>query len=144
MNVDTNTTPETEAVETIVQSERYLVASIDNTKIAFPAFLVQEIMVFKRSQILQLPFYNQSLRGVVHHQNQVVPLVSGKTIFFEKADRTGYNDITAVRLNQTAEKLAGIAIIVDRMVENLSKEELSEEKIFQLGDIPPHVWQPRT
>ena len=141
MELDTNTTQA--PIVPISQSERYLIASIEKSKVAFPASLVQEIMVFKRSQILQLPFYDQSLRGVVHHQNQVVPLVSGKTIFLEKADRTGYTDITAIRLNQAAEKLAGIAIIVDRMVENLSKEELSEERIFQLGDIPPHIWQPQ-
>lgn len=135
------TTPK--AIKQIDQEERYLVAVVENQKVVFPAILVQEIFVFRRSQILALPFYNPSLVGVVNHQNQIVPLVSGRTIFWGKTHTMTQTTVTAVRLNQLGEKLMGVAIVVDRMVENLSGKELSEERLFQLSDIPTEIWQPQ-
>lgn len=128
----------------IAQEERYLVALVNKQKVAFPAALVQEIFVFRRSQILSLPFYDQSLLlGVVHHQNQIVPLVSGRTIFLENTPTVIQTIVTAVRLNQLAGNLTGVAITVDRMVENLSAKEISEERLFQITDIPQEIWQPQ-
>lgn len=130
-------------IENTDREERYLVALVENQKIAFAMSLVQEILVFKRSQILSLPFYDQSLLGVIHHQNQIIPLVSGQTIFPEKTSIIIQTTVTAVLLNQSADKLMGIAIVVDKMVENLLAKELSSERLFQLTDIPTEIWQPQ-
>lgn len=125
------------------QEERYLVALVEDKKVAFSAHWVHEILVFQRAQILKLPFYDRCLLGVIHHQNQIVPLVSGRTIFLEKTQKITQATFTAVRLNQLGQNLAGVGVIVDRMVENLSAKELTQEQLFELTDIPQQIWQPQ-
>lgn len=125
----------------IKQQDRYLIALVKDFKIAFSATLVKEILLFKRSQILQLPFYNRSLIGVVHHQNQIIPLISGRGIFLEE-NKFSQTTLTAVRLDISGQQLTGVGIVVDRMVESISRQELNREHIFQLTDIPQHIWQP--
>ena len=131
------------ATKNINQEERYLVALVEDKKVAFSARWVYEILVFQRSQILKLPFYDQCLLGVIHHQNQIVPLVSGRTIFLEKTQKITQATFTAVRLNQLGQNLAGVGVIVDRMIENLSAKELTQERLFELTDIPQQIWQPQ-
>ena len=121
---------------------RYLIALVKEQKIAFSASLVREILVFQKGQILQLPFYDRSLVGVVHHQNQIIPLVSGRSIFLEETNKLSQTTLTAVRLNELGQHLTGIGIVVDRMVESISQSELTGEQLFQLTDIPQHIWQP--
>ena len=138
MNITTQIT-----TENTNQEERYLVALVEDKKVAFSAHWVHEILVFQRAQILQLPFYDRCLLGVIHHQNQIVPLVSGRTIFLEKTQKITQATFTAVRLNQLGQNLAGVGVIVDRMVENLSAKELTQEQLFELTDIPQQIWQPQ-
>ncbi|MDJ0899200.1 MAG: chemotaxis protein CheW [Xenococcus sp. MO_188.B8] len=126
----------------INQEERYLVAQVEDKKVAFSAHWVQEILVFQRSQILQLPFYDQCLLGVIHHQNQIVPLVSGRKIFLETTKKITQVTLTAVRLNQFGQNLAGVGVVVDCMVGNLSAKELTQEQLFEFTDIPQQIWQP--
>ena len=125
----------------IKQQDRYLIALVKDLKIAFSATLVREIMLFQRSQILQLPFYNRSLIGVVHHQNQIIPLVSAQSIFLEE-NKFSQTTLTAVRLGQSGQQLTGVGVVVDRMVESISQQELTQEHLFQLTDIPKYIWQP--
>ena len=131
------------AAKNIDQEERYLVALVENKKVAFSAHWVHEILVFQRSKILKLPFYDQCLLGVIHHQNQIVPLVSGQTIFLEQTQKITQVIVTAVRLNQLGQNLAGVGVVVDRMVGNLSAKELTQEQLFELTDIPQQIWQPQ-
>ena len=126
----------------IKQAARYLIALVKEQKIAFSASLVREILVFQKGQILQLPFYDRSLVGVVHHQNQIIPLVSGRSIFLEETNKFSPTILTVVRLNKLGQHLTGVGIVVDRMVESLSQPELTGEQLFQLTDIPQHIWQP--
>lgn len=134
--------------EKIETEERYLVALVCDRRIAFLAHWVQEILLIPRSQVLELPFYDSSLLGVVHHQNQIVPLVSGQSIFSQKITQKSQATLTAVRLNQLGQSLTGVGVVVDRMVENLSAKELTPERRSQLtefrfSDIPQHIWQPQ-
>jgi chemotaxis signal transduction protein len=128
----------------IKQVDRYLIALVKEQKIAFSASLVREILVFQKGQILQLPFYDRSLEGVVHHQNQIIPLVSGRSIFLEETNNNKFSPtiLTVVRLNELGQHLTGVGVVVDRMVESLSSPELTGEQLFQLTDIPQHIWQP--
>jgi chemotaxis signal transduction protein len=139
--------------ENIETEERYLVAVVGERKIAFLARWVQEILLVPRSQVLELPFYDPSLLGVVHHQGQIVPLVSGQNIFLQKIQPKSQATLSVVCLNQFGQNLTGVGVVVDRMVENLSSSEIahnistSESKSqfteFQLRDIPQHIWQPQ-
>jgi chemotaxis signal transduction protein len=134
--------------QNITLEERYLVALVGEQKIAFSASWVQEILLIPRSRILELPFYDSSLLGIVHHQNQIVPLISGQKIFLNKIQQISQATLTAVRLNQLGQHLTGVGVVVDRMVESLSAQELSlQPKLqlteFQFSDIPQHIWQPQ-
>lgn len=126
----------------IERANRYLVALVKEQKIVFSTTLVQEILVFKKGQILPLPFYDRSLVGVVYHQNQIIPLVSGRSIFLNETNKFLPTTLTTVRLNELGQHLTGIGVVVDRMVESISQAEFTEEKLFQLTDIPTHIWQP--
>ena len=127
--------------QNIKQQERYLIVLVKNFKIAFSATLVREILLFQRSQILQLPFYNRSLIGVVHHQNQIIPLVSAQSIFLEE-NKFSQTTFTVVRLGQLGQQLTGVGVVVDRMVESISQQEITKEHLFQITDIPNKIWQP--
>ena len=129
------------STQNIKQQERYLIALVKDFKIAFSATLIREILLFQRSQILQLPFYNRSLIGVVHHQNQIIPLVSAQSIFLEE-NKFLQTTFTTVRLGQSGQQLTGVGVVVDRMVKSISQQELTEEHLFQLTDIPKNIWQP--
>ena len=123
--------------------ERYLVASIGERKIAFTARWVREILIFKRSQILKLPFYDSRVLGVVHHHNQIIPLVSGRELFSTETKKISQTIVNVVRLNKWGTQLTGVGVVVDRMVENIAASELKSQQLFQLTDIPVEIWQPQ-
>ena len=127
----------------LILEGRYLIASLETESLAFPAYLVQNILIVERSQILVLPFYDSACLGVIHYQNQIVPLISTKQILGIAENTLLHSTLTAVRLNDSAEHLAGVALVVDRMDKSLTAEELSQEHKFQLTDIPDRIWQPQ-
>ena len=123
---------------------RYLIASVESQKLAFPAYLVQDILQIERSQILTLPFYEPAFLGVIQHQNQVVPLISAKKILSVQEGNLLQPTLTAIRLNDLAEQLTGVALVVDQMQKSLDTTQLSSEAHkFQLTDIPAQIWQPQ-
>lgn len=124
------------------RENRCLIALVKDRKIAFFASLVREILVIQRSQILNLPFYDRSLLGVVHQQNQIIPLVSGRSIFLEATTKFSQTTLTVIRLERLGHQLTGVGVVVDRMIESIPQAELTQEHLFQLTDIPQHIWQP--
>ncbi len=136
MDNDTKTYP-------LILQERYLIAALGTKKIAFAANLVRDILMIERSQILVLPFYDAACLGVVHYQNQIIPLISTKKVLGITESNLLQSTLTAVRLNDSTEYLGGVALIVDRMEKSLAAEDLSEEHKFQITDIPPQIWQPQ-
>ncbi|MBE9043339.1 chemotaxis protein CheW [Pleurocapsales cyanobacterium LEGE 10410] len=127
----------------LILQNRYLIALLSTKKLAFSAYLVRDILIVERSQILALPFYDAACLGIYHYQNEIVPLVSVEKILGTTENKVLRSTLTAVRLNKSAEHLAGVAIVVDRMERSLAAEELSQEHQFQLSDIPQQIWQPQ-
>ncbi|WAL61902.1 chemotaxis protein CheW [Thermocoleostomius sinensis] len=134
---------------------RYLITQIEHQQFAFPLNWVADLILIEQSQILSLPFYGPMLLGVLHYRGEVVPLVVAPlTPFTDIATvarrlRTKHT-VTAVRLNQSVGKLAGIGIVVDRVIERMSSVPASVPaieppslRVFQLEDIPASIWQPR-
>lgn len=141
---------------------RYLMTQIGQQQLAFPLQWVSELILVEQSHILPLPFYDPTLIGVLHYRGDIVPLImvplASKTettaaIQHLRIKRT----LTAVRLNQAVGKLAGVGLIVDRVIERIASRsvleqsletaetavEISQVRIFRLEDIPPMIWQPR-
>jgi chemotaxis signal transduction protein len=130
--------------QTLSLRDRYLIALVGQQKLAFPAHWVTDILVIARSQLLALPFYDPMLLGVVHHQNQIVPLVCASKIFGEGEEGNLWQQtLTAVRLSKLAADLEGVGVVVARMTGSLTETELSQERRFEVSDIPSHIWQPQ-
>lgn len=123
--------------------DRYFIASIKSTKIAFSADLIRDILDFERGQILAFPAYNSSLLGVFYYQNEIVPVVSIQKILNIPGTVLLRSSLIAVRLNAIAGKLANVALVVERMEKSLNFDELSSEYQFKLEDIPEKIWQPQ-
>ena len=126
-----------------ILQERYLIALLEDQKIAFPSRLVRDILIIERSQLLVLPFYDPACLGVVYDRDEIIPLVSTKKILGITENKLLQSILTAIRLNSSAEHLAGVALTVDRMEKSVGAEELSQERKFQLTDIPPKIWKPQ-
>ena len=130
------------AISSLNLQNRYLIAFSKSKSLAFPAYLVQDILTVERAQILVLPFYSSACLGVVHYQNKIVPLIAIEQILGIAENTLLQSTLTAVRLNHSAEHLAGVALVVERMEKSLTAEELSQEHKFQLTDVPAEIWQP--
>jgi chemotaxis protein histidine kinase CheA len=124
-------------------SHRYLLTSVAGQSLAFPAAWVIDILVVERSQVLALPFYQSRVWGVIHHQGKILPLVFAHPIFTEAKDLSwSQPTLMAVQLAPSLPSLAGVGIVIDRLVGSLKAEELTTERLFQLDDIPDSLWHP--
>jgi chemotaxis signal transduction protein len=137
-----------------VLADRFILTEIDRFTLVFPSIWVAEILRIERSQILDLPFYDPLLMGIVHHQGSIVPLVAGTRLL--KVNQFGVRERSIViRLNQAAGSLANIGVVVDRAIGSNTRQELSPELFTESASsglmlmmrpelIPAGLWQPRT
>jgi chemotaxis signal transduction protein len=136
-----------------VLADRFISTEIDRFTLVFPSIWVAEILRIERSHILDLPFYNPLLMGIVHHQGLIIPLVSGSRLL--KVDQFGMSERSIViRLNEMAGSIANIGIVVDRAISTNTHQELPPELFTESGAnglmlmmrpelIPIDLWQPR-
>lgn len=139
---------------------RCILTQIGEQKISFPSQWVAEIMLIERSQILNIPFYDSRLLGMVHHQGNIIPLVTlqlANPVTQERLiQRQRIQDkLIAIRLSSSVSELSGVGLIVDQVIGSISQEqlllnqqpttELSNNSIemFQPERIPQVIWQPR-
>jgi chemotaxis signal transduction protein len=127
--------------------QRYILSRVGNQQIIFSDQWVAEIMLIERTQILNLPFYNRILLGIIHHQGNIVPLISSHILLSEKLgmdvrQRGMLEKLTVICLSQAVDKLAGVGVVVEQVVGSFLTEPLPEQHIFQLSDLPAHIWQP--
>ncbi|MBI4785360.1 MAG: chemotaxis protein CheW [Oscillatoriophycideae cyanobacterium NC_groundwater_1537_Pr4_S-0.65um_50_18] len=135
----------------------YLLTHVGNQTIAFPSQWVAEIVLAERSRILALPFYSPLLLGVFHHQGLILPIITGRILLPEERNQDislamPKETLSVIRLGQSAEHLAGIGIVVDRVIDRVvdrdrgvdstQPKELQQTIHFQLADIPNPIWQP--
>lgn len=111
----------------VAPSNRYIVAKVGDRLVTFPDVLVSEIMILDRNAILALPFYENAILGVVHHQATLMPLLLLRLLMGETRALIS-ESLTVVRLSKIEEALnykhlSGIGIIVDRVIGSLTTEE---------------------
>lgn len=106
--------------------DRYVLTQVGDQQFAFPSVCVAEILLIERSQILGLPFYDAAILGVVHNHGRIVPLVELKRLF-KKTSGLMRETVNVVQLSQDMEHLAGIGIVVDKVLDGRSQEQVSEE-----------------
>jgi chemotaxis signal transduction protein len=145
--IATQTAPKT------LLAERFISTEVAGITLVFPAIWVTEILRIDRSQILDLPFYNPLLVGIVHHNSQIIPLISASRLLKVEQFVIPERSIV-VKLAPTAGKLANIGFIVDRTIGSVNRQDLPPA-IFSTSKtidgmllmhpdlIPPDLWQPR-
>lgn len=147
MDVDVPINTEASPISLQSLQKRYILTRTGNQQLVFPTQWVAQIMPVERSQILTLPFYDRILLGLVHHQGNIVPLISSYILLSETLGqdvrfRERKNTLTVIRLAQSVDKLAGVGIVVEKIVGSFVAEPSPEQHIFQLSDLPNHIWQP--
>jgi chemotaxis signal transduction protein len=138
--------------------DSYILTDVSGQPVAFPAAWVAEILTIERDRILKLPFYSASLLGLWQHQSQIVSIVSIDAQVLDlpaPARRLEAETLSAVYLSAQAEKLAGVAIAVDRVLQSAQQAALAKiaaadlrlatqsVQIFTVDMIADEVWQLR-
>jgi chemotaxis signal transduction protein len=105
--------------------ERYILTQVEDQQFAFPSLWVAEILLIERSQILTIPFYDAAILGVVHHHGRIVPLVEIRRLV-KKTSGLMRETVNVVQLSQEAEHLAGIGIVVDKVLDGRSQDQFDQ------------------
>lgn len=147
------------SIESETSEARFILARLEKFTYAFPAQIVAGILSIERAQILTLPLYDPAVLGVVHHSGKIVPLVSLRHSIGISGSLS-LETITAIHLGSTADKLAGVGIVVDLALgmclqsdlppylftsDNVSDSKRSESstKLFQPELLSARLWQPK-
>jgi len=136
--------------------DRQILTQIGDRRLAFPSSWVAEILLIERSQILNLPFYDPVILGIVHHHGQIIPLIAIQRVF-EGTVKALRETVSVVQLSLATGDLAGVGIVVDRALESQISKTASTETpswadavqpaeslIFFRPDIlSDRLWQPQ-
>lgn len=126
-------------------TRRSILAQVNQDRIAFPSEWVGEILVLDRTQVLPLPFYDLALIGVVHHQGQILALVSLAQVLSPGLAAV-QERLSLIRLHHRVPELAGVGVVVDRILGTHMEEDAVDPdrpvRSFQLEMLPSHLWQP--
>jgi chemotaxis signal transduction protein len=140
--------------EQTLLADRYILTQVERLTLVFPAVWVAEIIRLDRSQILDLPFYDPLLLGIVNHNAQITPLIAAARLL-ETAEPFNLKErLMVIRLNEAAGKIANIGIVVDRAIGSSTRQELppdlfasstitTELVLMRHELIPTHLWQPQ-
>ncbi|MCU0536621.1 MAG: chemotaxis protein CheW [Hydrococcus sp. Prado102] len=99
-----------------IATQRFLLAQIEQLTLVISSELVAEILLIERSQILPLPFYNPVILGCFHHAGQIVPLIATDRQLGIRMTSPTREISTVVRLSESAEHLAGVGLLVDKVL----------------------------
>jgi CheW-like domain len=110
-----------------IATERFLLAQIEQLTLIVSSGLVAEILLIERSRILPLPFYNPVILGCLHHAGKIVPLVATDRQLSIRRTSSTQEILTVVRLSESAEHLAGVGLIVDKVLGSQSGDRLPAE-----------------
>jgi chemotaxis signal transduction protein len=134
-------------------ADRFISTAVERLTLVFPAVWVAEILRIDRAQILDLPFYDPLLMGVIHQNGAIVPLVAGTRLL--NIEQFGVRErAIVVKLNENAGSLANIGIVVDRAIGTSNRADLPPDLFTATATdgsmlmmrpdlIPPSLWQPR-
>lgn len=109
------------------ETQRFLLAQIEQLTLAISSMLVAEILLIERSQILTLPFYSPAVLGCLHHAGQIVPLIATDRQLGIRTASLMREILTVVRLSESAEHLAGIGLLVDKVLGSQTGDRLPAE-----------------
>jgi chemotaxis signal transduction protein len=121
-------------------TNRVIITLVSDITLAIPAIWVGEILRFDRTQVLNLPFYNPLLLGIVHYQGTVLPLISSHGLL--KTNSTDHwEKLMVIKLNRSFGLEQEIGLVVDKVL----NAEPTNHKLVKLSPklIPETIWQPQ-
>ncbi len=114
--------------------------------LAFPSHWVDEVLFVPRQQVLKLPFYRAPVLGVLPHQGHLVLLIEPGVNSPTLPEPKGLQDhVRAMRLSAQAGDLAGVAILIEKIVGTLNEADLENQpnlRLFTLDDTSVEAFQP--
>jgi chemotaxis signal transduction protein len=151
MTITTDRTNISEA-QTSLLEHRFILTQLQSSTLVFPATWVTEVLRIDRSHILALPFYDPLLVGIVDRNGQTIPVIN-TALSLELAHFSIPERVLLVRLNEAAEGLANVGLIVDKLIGNTTRNELPPD-LFTLGHagelvmmkltlLPNNIWRPQ-
>ncbi len=143
--------PISTSVEQTSLTDRFILTQVERQTLVFPATWVAEIMRIEKSQILDLPFYDPLLLGIANYNGQITPLIVGARLL--QLEHSLSERLIVVRLNETANRLGNVGIIVDRAIGSITSDDLppelftanSAEAMVMMRSqlVPTSLWQPQ-
>jgi chemotaxis signal transduction protein len=121
-------------------SDRYILTQVGPSTLVFPAAWVFEIVRAERSQVLELPFYDPLILGIVHHNGSVVPLIASHRVL-QLEPPILREMLTIVRLSEAAGSLVNLGLIVDRALGSTTRSQLPST-LFEASATSPLVNTP--
>jgi chemotaxis signal transduction protein len=149
--INSNLSPPAVEIDSAL-AHRFILTQVERFTLVFPATWIAEIIRIDRSQILDLPFYDPMLTGIVNYNGQITPLIASARLL-EVAQRPLPERLVVVRLDRGAEGLQNVGLIVDRAIGSTNRQELPSELfssnhsglmvMMQSSLIPSNLWQPK-
>jgi chemotaxis signal transduction protein len=138
MNISTrsisNTTEPTE--------NRFIIAQVLEQTMAIPANWVAEILRVDRKKILNLPFYQDLVLGIIHQNGKSIPLLSVRLLLGDR-QADARETLTVVRLGALAGDVVEVGLVVDQVVRSVLQSELPvDSMIFNPQIMQLDLWQP--
>ena len=135
---------DTLSVDSTAQEKQYILTQVGSRRVAFAATAVAGILLSERSQVLTLPFYQEPMLGIVHHQGQLVALVMLQQLLDGKPGplREVFN---AIQLSEQTD-MPGLGLVIDQLLGNCTEEDVATEATierFQPHLLQPNLWQPQ-
>jgi chemotaxis signal transduction protein len=139
--------------------DRFILTQVIGTKagieqyftLVFPAAWVSEILRIDRSQILELPFYDRALIGIIDRGGQITPLIAAAQCLEVQSSLS--EKLIVVRLNKANERLGNVGLIVDRLIGTTTRQELppdlftadraGEMVMMRSTLVALDIWQPQ-
>lgn len=135
----------------INHQQNYIITRVGSLNVVFSALIIAEIIIIEAHQILSLPFYQPSIAGCIHYQGKIIPLIALCQMWQIPVNQT--RKLSVIRLNENADFLEGVGVIIERILGQKSQSELPPQlfqslqtqnmRLFQPSLIDTKVWQPQ-
>jgi chemotaxis signal transduction protein len=121
---------------------RFIIAQVLEQTMAIPANWVAEILRVDRRKILNLPFYQDLVLGIVHQNGKSIPLLSMRLLLGDRQADVR-ETLTVVRLGALAGDVVEVGLVVDQVVRNVLRSELPvDSMVFTPQMMQLDFWQP--
>lgn len=129
---------------TLPTYKRYILAGLGERVLYIPDAYVSEVVMVDRTYVLPMPFYHPALLGVAPHQGKLLPLLLLRRALGDT--NALVPETLVVVLLSMSSRLAGAALVVDRVLGSVAQEPRQADAISidqVCAQLPRLLWQPQ-